>query len=1059
MATQEQLALSGLIKSVHQRLRESAKQQDPEAVWKEHVRDEELLKSYAEAMHKLATCYWDRTMEVSCKRSNSRIDWVVASCRNYFHGATPLLYLFREKDDKVMQAIDTTFHYDHRPYTVDRIRLLDVGSCYDPFACFPDFSVTAIDIAPACDSVWHCDFLEADVKFLTEPVISGEHHSIEAFPGDYYDAIVFSLLLEYLPSSDQRIRCCRKAYELLKPEGILLIITPDSCHQGANAKLMKNWRYTLGLMGFSRIKIEKLEHVTCMVFRKCIFPAVGKRWCDIHREAYMQPVLNIPQDFNESTKGVEDNEKGGMEVGRTENNDGSSMCLELALEGERLCKSGDCRAGVAFFQAAIQAGTDDLRTLSAIYSQLGNAYFYLGDYTKAMQYHKHDLTLARSMNDRLGEAKSSGNLGNTLKVMGRFDEAAIFCQRHLAIARVLEDRLSEGRALYNLGNVYHAKGKQLGQKDPGDFSAEVQDSLLKAVDFYQQNLRLMRELGDRGAQGRACGNLGNTYYLLGQFETAIEHHQERLRIAREFGDKAAERRANSNLGNSHIFLGHFEQAANHYKRTLSLAIELGERAVEAQACYSLGNTYTLLRDFPTAIDYHQRHLAIAQELGDRIGEARACWSLGNAHTSIGNHEKALHYANSHYLLAKELGDMVGESTARMNMADLRKILGLPDLPSTEGGVGDLGSNSISTKPQSTVDGAESTQQSMHGQQAHVAAKVASLAASKQHRLRRQSMEQLDLIKLTPDGKKLAQHNVQENQTSNAQVPPSQPSKVKKSENSFKSNDEDFFDLLTRSQSKRMDDQRCTLKLTHAESVDSARKPLTQHNSNNAPAGKENRNVLLEMIAHFQSERMDEQRALLPGLKRISLGNANNISRPTNNNDSAPGSTTPEDPVALGTPPDDAFLDMLMRCQGSRIEEQRSELPTPNITLDAEASEGQVVAPVTVASNSGATVPDEDFFSLIMRLQGGRMEDQRATVPLNNNLNRSTSNQQQQQQHNHSNGSNGNGNSQNSAASAMNNNNNNGGNAANSSTVNNGNTHNSSSNSTGGGGNSVGKSLK
>ena len=28
------------------------------------------------------------------------------------------------------------------------------------------------------------------------------------------------------------------------------------------------------------------------------------------------------------------------------------MCLELALEGERLCKSGDCRAGVAFFQVS-----------------------------------------------------------------------------------------------------------------------------------------------------------------------------------------------------------------------------------------------------------------------------------------------------------------------------------------------------------------------------------------------------------------------------------------------------------------------------------------------------------------------------------------------------------------------------------------------------------------------------------------------------------------------------------------------------------------------------------
>ncbi|XP_050078097.1 S-adenosylmethionine sensor upstream of mTORC1 [Anopheles maculipalpis] len=322
MATQEQLELSGLIKSVHQRLRDSAKQQDPEAVWKEHVRDEDLLKSYAEAMHKLATCYWDRTMEVSCKRSNSRIEWVVASCRSYFHGATPLLYLFREKDDKVMQAIDAGYRHEHRPYTIDRIKLLDVGSCYDPFACFPDFDVTAIDIAPARPSVWHCDFLEVEVnQHLTTPFTSEEHLSITAFPGDHYDAIVFSLLLEYLPSSDQRLRCCQKAYDLLKPEGILLVITPDSRHQGANAKLMKNWRYTLGLMGFSRIKIEKLEHVTCMVFRKCIFPAVGKRWCDIHREAYMQPVLNIPQDFNESK--IDENNDCVMEVSRTEEDDGA----------------------------------------------------------------------------------------------------------------------------------------------------------------------------------------------------------------------------------------------------------------------------------------------------------------------------------------------------------------------------------------------------------------------------------------------------------------------------------------------------------------------------------------------------------------------------------------------------------------------------------------------------------------------------------------------------------------------------------------------------------------
>ena len=70
-------------------------------------------------------------------------------------------------------------------------------------------------------------------------------------------------------------------------------------------------------------------------------------------------------------------------------------CMELALEGERLCKSGEVRTAVQFFEAAVQCGTDDLNTLSAIYSQLGNSYFYLQEYGKALDYHKLDLSLAR----------------------------------------------------------------------------------------------------------------------------------------------------------------------------------------------------------------------------------------------------------------------------------------------------------------------------------------------------------------------------------------------------------------------------------------------------------------------------------------------------------------------------------------------------------------------------------------------------------------------------------------------------------------------------------------
>ncbi|XP_037079847.1 G-protein-signaling modulator 2-like isoform X2 [Pollicipes pollicipes] len=584
--------------------------------------------------------------------------------------------------------------------------------------------------------------------------------------------------------------------------------------------------------------------------------------------------------------------------------DGSS-CMELALEGERLCKAGDCRAGVAFFEAAIQAGTDDLKTLTAIYSQLGNAYFYLGEYIKAMQYHKHDLTLARTMQDKMGEAKASGNLGNTMKVLGRYDESLLCCKRHLSVSRELGDKVGEGRALYNLANVYHSKGKHLGRsgnQDPGHFPDAVKECLQKAVEYYNENLQLMVELGDRSAQGRACGNLGNTHYLLGNFTLAISYHQQRLKIAKEFGDKAAERRAHSNLGNAHVFLGQFETAAEHYKRTLVLAQDLGDRAMEAQACYSLGNTYTLLWDYATAIEYHMRHMRIAQELCDTVGEGRACWSLGNAHTAVGNNDKALYYAQRHLHISQEIGDMTGLETARMNLSELRRSMGRP---------------------------------------AADAAELSDAALQPAHRTRRPSMDNMDLLKMTPDAKRALQGDWDADKQLNS----SQTS----NDESYMDGD-DFFEQLTRFQSKRMDDQRCSLTVGGGANGGSS--------SGSTPDPV--KDDLIDLIAGMQSRRMDEQRADLP---------AGELELPgfSGSKDFIQRLSVASDADGL---PDDQFFDMLIRCQGSRLDDQRSVLP-------------ELAVP---HPPSAPTVPDEDFFSLILRLQSERIEDQRSTLPPSKTLN-------------------------------------------------------------------------
>ncbi|XP_076325561.1 G-protein-signaling modulator 2-like [Tachypleus tridentatus] len=644
-----------------------------------------------------------------------------------------------------------------------------------------------------------------------------------------------------------------------------------------------------------------------------------------------------------------------------------TTCLELALEGERLCKSGDFRGGVAYFDAAIQVGTDDPKTLSAIYSQLGNAHFYLGEYGKAMECHKLDLTIARAIGDQLGEAKASGNLGNTLKVMGKFEEAVICCRRHLEISRELKDKVGEGRALYNLGNVYHVKGKhmaRLGQQDPGEFPEEVKVCLEKAVEYYEQNMMLMKELGDRSAQGRACGNLGNTYYLLGNFAQAVSFHQERLNIAREFGDKAAERRAHSNLGNAHIFLGEFETAAEHYKKTLSLAEELGDRAVEAQACYSLGNTYTLLRDYPTAIRYHLRHLQIAEELMDRVGEGRACWSLGNAYSAIGENEKALQYATRHLDISKQIGDKVGLTSAQIGVLELQNVLGVH--------------NQLEDK---------NVHEHIH-ENTSAKTRVCSV-----------SIENVDL--LASDEVQNAENK--ENMGTHADTPATnfpheegcrsshdsseseetQKSSSKEKVVSSSFDEESFFDMLSRFQSKRMDDQRCS-------------KTLLEQNTRNGTCststllictvrkGQNIREDLFDLIAGMQSRRMDEQRASLPTLPGLGVSRSFSTRNHINNNNNSLGHhllhRMSVDTAAL---PDDDFFDMLMRCQSTRIEDQRSSMP--NITSQPARMLGSGTVPSDLPTPQHApTVPDDDFFSLILRFQAGRIDDQRSALPSKSN---------------------------------------------------------------------------
>ena len=154
-------------------------------------------------------------------------------------------------------------------------------------------------------------------------------------------------------------------------------------------------------------------------------------------------------------------------------------------------------------------------------------------------------------------------------------------------------------------------------------------------------MKIAKEIGNREAEGRGYGNLGNVNYSLGDFRKASEYHKKHLKIATEIGDRVGEGGAYANLGNANYSLGDVRKAMEYHENHLKIAKGIGDRAGEGRAYGNLGDAYGSLGDFRKAIECHEKHLKIAKEIGDREGEGRAYHGFGKQYFHLGQFDIAV----------------------------------------------------------------------------------------------------------------------------------------------------------------------------------------------------------------------------------------------------------------------------------------------------------------------------------------------------------------------------------------------------------------------------------
>lgn len=238
-------------------------------------------------------------------------------------------------------------------------------------------------------------------------------------------------------------------------------------------------------------------------------------------------------------------------------------------------------------------------------SRLGRLHALRGELESAQRLLEQALGLARELSDRTAESLILGRLGSCAHDLGDSERDRARYEEALGIAQGIDCPLLQALHLYGLGRYYRDRlyvpvatdhfEKCLqtldGATDPGMRLPEIDPTYLRAHalnnmglchrallalaaanEYYEQALRLMKEIHDRGGTAYAMTNLGSLRRLAGDCESGLKLARDALDVYVEIQDRWGEGNALRIIGGLQGDLGMTEKSLN----TLESALRVNE---------------------------------------------------------------------------------------------------------------------------------------------------------------------------------------------------------------------------------------------------------------------------------------------------------------------------------------------------------------------------------------------------------------------------------------------------------------------------------------------------
>ncbi|MCZ4408343.1 tetratricopeptide repeat protein [Cryomorphaceae bacterium 1068] len=250
-----------------------------------------------------------------------------------------------------------------------------------------------------------------------------------------------------------------------------------------------------------------------------------------------------------------------------------------------------------------------------------------GEYTQASEYFDRSMELFTEIGAKDQLAKSFIDKASLYIDLGKYDSAYAYFDMSIATYQELND--SSGVATVLLRKAY---------------TAEISARYTEAMEYAFEALRISEKLKDSVGIADAYVKLSAILYQQKNYEGSIEYGMKALEFLKQTNDRESVADAYLEIGYSYLILGDLDTALTYMNRTLDIRTAIGSSPLSiGSAINGRGNVYKHMGDYDNALADYMRCLEISKAQGSELGIMAPTANIGHVYILMEEYEKSLPY--------------------------------------------------------------------------------------------------------------------------------------------------------------------------------------------------------------------------------------------------------------------------------------------------------------------------------------------------------------------------------------------------------------------------------